>query len=184
MISIPPKTLGTQRWTGQIEAYSTTAGDTVDIDYVMLIPTGEGYGKARGSLAAGVLTVNGYDEFTGTTAGAGLDTRTAPSGGTWATSIGTATGDFLFVDGPGAGEETISRATTSDTGVGRFGILGSTNVHGYRGRRQASASAPRSSARFWSAGALRRLHRLHPTSYQPGTGQFTLQVTPGGSRWP
>lgn len=68
---------------------------------------------------AGVLTAR--DEFTGTTAGAALNARVAPMGGTWSTS-GSAT-DFAAADAPGT-EETVSRSTTSD-GSRRLARLGS-----------------------------------------------------------
>lgn len=125
VISIPEKTLGTQRWVGRIEAYSATVDDTIDIDVLELVPAGEGYGKARGAFSYKPGPLVARDEFTATTAGGALNARVAPSGGTWATS--GATTDFAFADGPGSGEESVSRATTADTGVGRFAILGSTN---------------------------------------------------------
>jgi len=128
-ITVPPVVSGTQRWTGQIEAYNTVEATaaTLDIDYVLLIPAKEGYGKARGAYAysPGVLTAR--DQFTGTTAGGNLGTRVAPLGGTWTTS--GATGDFAFVDGPVAwgpvaGDEAVFRTVGSDTGFGRQAILG------------------------------------------------------------
>lgn len=123
LVTIPQKQLGTQRWTGQIEAYDPAGpGSTLAVDHIVLVPAEEGYGKARGvySYVPGVVTA--YDYFTNTTAGAVLNARTAPSGGTWATS--GATTDFTFADGPDTGAETITRATTGDTGVGRFALLG------------------------------------------------------------
>lgn len=80
------------------------------------------YGRARATYAhrAGVLTA--LDDFTGTTAGAALNGRVAPIGGTWATS--GATTDFVAADAPGAGVETVSRATTSDAFPGRQAIVG------------------------------------------------------------
>lgn len=71
----------------------------------------------------GVLV--GHDDFTGIAAGTALNGRVAPSGGTWATS-GAAT-DFTAADGPNAGQESMSRATAADTGVGRLAVLGATN---------------------------------------------------------
>lgn len=68
---------------------------------------------------SGVVTA--YDAFTGTTAGAALNGRVAPMGGTWATS-GAAT-DLAITD---AGGERVSRSTVSDAGQ-RFAILGATN---------------------------------------------------------
>jgi hypothetical protein len=62
----------------------------VALDYLILVPQADGYGKAR------ARRLVAYDTFTGTTAGGALNTRVAPLGGTWATS-GDAT-DFVFSD--------------------------------------------------------------------------------------
>ncbi len=123
LITIPEKKLGTQRWTGRIEGYSTTAGDTINVDYLTLIPAAEGYGKARGSYSYQSGAMVARDEFTSTTAGNNLNARTAPLGGSWATS-GTTT-DFTFFDDAFGGEG-VQRATSGDTGSGRFAVLGST----------------------------------------------------------
>jgi hypothetical protein len=118
--------LGTQRWDGRIIAKSTVFADAVYVDRVWLRPISEGAGEVTVSTVASAPTsLLARDEFTATTAGAVLNARTAPQGGTWATS-GTGTGDFLFADAPGT-DETVSRATTGDTLVGRFGILGASN---------------------------------------------------------
>jgi hypothetical protein len=116
-ITIAPTTLGTQRWTGRIEAHTTgTSGTpTVDIDYLFLIPAGEGYGKARGVYAAEAGPLVAVDDFTGTTTGNALHARTPPLGGAWATS-GDAT-DFVFSDSPD--EETVTRSTNTLEGTGR-----------------------------------------------------------------
>lgn len=127
LVSVPQTALGTQRWTGRIEAYSTaTGGETFQADVVCMVPA-ELFGRARGSYAysAGVLT--GLDEFTGTTSGAALGGRAAPVGGTWATS-GSAT-DFAFTDSvvlSGSATESVLRLTLSDASP-RYAILGSTD---------------------------------------------------------
>jgi hypothetical protein len=123
-ITVPAATVGSQRWVGQVEAYSPGGtGPGVHLDYLVLIPVSDGYGKARAvySFSAGVVV--GIDQFTSTTAGNALDTRSAPSGGTWATS-GDAT-DFAFADDL-SGEQ-VKRATTATETNGRFAILGSTS---------------------------------------------------------
>lgn len=124
VISIPPKDLGTQRWSGRIEAYSNAAatGDTLDVDYLILIPAGEGYGKARALGRITATAINGYDDFNSLTGGTGLNTRVAGSGGTWTTA--GATTDFAGGTAPITG--TASRATASDASR-RFATLGSTN---------------------------------------------------------
>lgn len=127
LITIPPKIMGTQRWTGQIDAYAATTGTkTLDIDYLVLVPVDEGYGKARATVASGgASAINGRDSFNGITAGTVLNARTAEAGGTWATS-GAAT-DFTAWDAPLASDETMTRQTVSDALPGRYAVLGSTN---------------------------------------------------------
>lgn len=122
LITINPVTLGTQRWIGRIEAYSTKpGGETAGIDYLRLGPA-EAAGHARANYTDEPGIVIAHDEFTGTTAGDPLDGRAAPSGGTWDTS-GSAT-DFEFSDhGFGTASEEVKRTTVSDSGF-RFGIVG------------------------------------------------------------
>ena len=128
LIHVPEKTLGTQRWSGRIEAYTTSTGagtDTLAVDYLVIIPAGEGYGKARAPLGGATQALRARDRFTNTTAGGALNLRAAPLGGNWATS-GVAT-DFTFADAPSSGE-TVSRATTGAEAVsGRAALLGATN---------------------------------------------------------
>jgi hypothetical protein len=127
-ITVPAVTLGTQRWTGQVEVQgdATTPG-TVALDYLILVPQADGYGKSRAawSYSSGVLVA--YDTFTTTTAGNALNTRVAPLGGTWATS-GDAT-DFVFSDNFSGtdGIESLSRTVVVSETTGRFAILGATN---------------------------------------------------------
>ena len=125
LITLPETSLGTQRWTGRIEAYSTsTGGETFEVDVIELMPA-EIFGRARGvySYLPGPLV--GLDEFTGITAGTALNARVATLGGSWATS-GAAT-DLAAADAPGSTDETMSRATVSDASP-RWAILGSTNL--------------------------------------------------------
>lgn len=120
-ITIPVALAGSQRWTGQIEATGIAVGfGTLVVDYLVLVPTSCGYGKARAvySYVPGVVT--GYDPFTSTTATSALNGRTAPAGGSWATSGSTT--DFAFADDL-SGEQ-VKRSTNSDSGR-RFAILGS-----------------------------------------------------------
>jgi hypothetical protein len=126
-ITVPASTLGTQRWTGRVEVFGAATPGTVALDYLILVPQADGYGKARGAWSYSSGVVVAYDTFTGTTAGGGLNTRVAPLGGTWATS-GDAT-DFVFSDnflGTDA-VESLSRTVAVSETTGRFAILGSTN---------------------------------------------------------
>jgi 3D (Asp-Asp-Asp) domain-containing protein len=120
---------GSSRWTGRVEVALNPAnlgpsGTGVYVDYLELVPVSCGYGKARAVSmdAPGVLT--GLDSFTSTTAGVALNGRTAPLGGTWATS-GDAT-DFAFADPFSAYpalDETVKRSAASGT-AGRIALLG------------------------------------------------------------
>lgn len=123
IITIPEKILGTQRWTGQIDTYSAVDNENLDVDYIYLMPVGEGYGVARAAISSAFGTLVGYDGFTARTAGATLGATAAQLGGTWATS-GAAT-DFAAADTPGT-SETMTRATTLEAGP-RYAILGATN---------------------------------------------------------
>jgi hypothetical protein len=121
-ITIPTTLSGTQRWTGQVEMIGAASSPGVMyVDYLLLVPVSDGYGKARASYSPTPGVIAGYDQFTSTTAGSALNARVAPGGGTWATS-GDAT-DFAFVDGTlTTTGELISRSVTS--AAGRFALLG------------------------------------------------------------
>ena len=122
VINVSPAVLGSQRWTGRIEGRGT---GNFDVDYILLIPAGEGYGLARAEYTyrPGVLVA--HDEFTAIAATTALNARVSPLGGTWATS--GATTDFTAGDAPLATDETMTRAATSDSGNGRLAALGSTS---------------------------------------------------------
>lgn len=111
-----------QTWTGQVEVWDpdATTGNQTWIDYLMVIPCGDGYGVARALFTEPTGTVlNAFDNFTGTTAGSALNGRAALAGGAWATS--GATTDFAFADYHDG--EVASRTTTLDAGP-RIGLLG------------------------------------------------------------
>jgi hypothetical protein len=116
-ITITPALTGTQKWFGQIEAYSENAParDTLHIDYLVFIPVLEGYGKARAPAVTAAGTVVAFDNFTTGTLSGNLNARTPPVGAAWATS--GATTDWTVA----AGE--IARST-KDTEA-RFGVIGS-----------------------------------------------------------
>lgn len=107
LITITEKVLGAQRWNGRVEGYSTVVGETLDVDYLSLIPAGEGYGTAIAtySYKPGILVAR--DEFTSIGATTALNARTSPLGGSWTTSGGTT--DFTAADAPLASDETMTR---------------------------------------------------------------------------
>jgi hypothetical protein len=128
-ITIEPSALGTQRWTGRIESYTTDGtSQTVYVNLLELIPAGEGYGRARAAYTYKPGVVVARDDFTGFTTG-NLSGRTAPLGGAWVTA-GDAT-DFAGVTvgssptsdfGPGA----VYRQTGGPEFVGRYALLSGT----------------------------------------------------------
>lgn len=128
-ITVPEAVLPTQRWDGKIEAfedapYTATPG-ALDVDYVRLVPVKDGAGRSVANYIYNPGTaLLAYDQFTGITLGTALNARAAPSGGSWATS--GATSDFAAEDHV-TGGEVEQRNTTSDSGLGRFAILGSSN---------------------------------------------------------
>lgn len=104
---------GTQKWLGRIDSYDTlSAVNTLDVDYIYLIPAQEGYGQARASYSYQPGVLLGRDEFNTLASGTVLNARVAPLGGTWTTS-GSAT-DLAAADAPLATDETIARSTVSD----------------------------------------------------------------------
>jgi hypothetical protein len=122
LLTIPPASQGTQSWDGRIEAWSLSVGDTLYVDFLMLIPVEAGYGKATATFSYSPGVITARDDFTGTTAAAVLNGRVAPAGGTWVTS-GVAT-DFVFADPAGSiTSETIVRSTGSEASR-RYAILG------------------------------------------------------------
>jgi hypothetical protein len=122
-ITIPPTLLGTQKWTGRIEAYSTaTGGELLSVDAIWFMPS-EQYGRAVATYAYSPGLLVARDDFGSRTAGVALNTTAMQAGaGTWATS-GSAT-DLVAADAPAVTDETMTRSTTADAGP-RYAIAGS-----------------------------------------------------------
>jgi hypothetical protein len=70
-IEIPEARYGAQRWTGQLEVF---VGGANEIDYVQLIPVGEGYGKARSPITFQVINSFLFLDQFGTGGGGTLGT--------------------------------------------------------------------------------------------------------------
>lgn len=125
-LTIREVTAGTQKWDGRIEAKSATVGDTLDADYIEVLPADRRW-KLRSPYAyrAGVMVA--YDDFGGSGPGVALHGLAAQVGGPWATA-GAAT-DFFTADEPEPldGDTTVVRSTTSDGGVFRRAVLGTTS---------------------------------------------------------
>jgi hypothetical protein len=119
LITIPPAQLGTQRWQGRIEAYTTghVGSDTIDIDYLVLVPAGEGYGKARSAFAYDIGSLVASDDGTNKSGGTALNGQSAVLGGAWASSGGAS--DFVYT-ASGGGIVIRRSATTNDN---NFAVL-------------------------------------------------------------
>jgi hypothetical protein len=117
IVTLTPAITGSQKWLGQIEAYSTNvaAADVLHIDYLTFIPVLEGYGKATGPQSTAPSAITAYDMFTTGTLSGNLNGRTPPVGAAWVTSGSTT--DWTVHSGY------ISRATVSDASR-RFGVIG------------------------------------------------------------
>jgi hypothetical protein len=147
VVTIPVALVGTQKWSGRIEAFTESASvETLTIDYVTLIPAQDGYGKTRTGFSYQPGVMAGYDGFTGTTAGVALNARAAPAGGSWATS-GVA-GDFTFADDLNG--EQLKRNTADAAFARRLALLGTT-----------SYGDVDTSVRFYVADAVSNVHVLH-----------------------
>ena len=90
-VTLTERISGSQKWVGKIEAYSgnTAAKDVLHVNYLTLIPAGEGYGKARGVANTAPGTIVAFDNFTTGTLSGSLNTRTPAIGAAWATSGAT-----------------------------------------------------------------------------------------------
>jgi hypothetical protein len=118
LVHVPAAVEGAQRWEGRILAASTVIGDTLDVDYLMLVPVGEGSGVASGEIVApSVASFTARDEFD-QTSGA-LNAKTLPIGGTWAT-----TGDTTDLT---VGSHVLTRSTNVVESSGRYAVASATN---------------------------------------------------------
>lgn len=112
--------VGATSWRGRLLAKASAVGDTVDVNWLGLIPAEEGYVEMRGLQQFETPSLfTARDEFD-QTAGA-LAAKAAPIGGSWATA-GSAAGDFQ-VD---ATNHQVTRAvgdTTATAISGRFATI-------------------------------------------------------------
>jgi hypothetical protein len=117
-ITLTPAILGTQKWLGQVEAYSLAepASTKLHVDYLTFIPVAEGYGKARGSQSSQPGTIIALDNFTTGTLSGSLNARTPALGTAWATS-GAAT-DWVV-------ESAAVKRTTTGDAEPRIALFGS-----------------------------------------------------------
>jgi hypothetical protein len=125
-ITVPVANLGTQRWQGFIESYSSSpaGGDTFDTDYIATMPTLEGFGCARRTIPFSSLgATNAWDGFNQTQTGASLTGQVMQAGGTWGTAAGDAD-DWIINTGPGV----AARNTATDSATFGRGLLAGSSV--------------------------------------------------------
>lgn len=123
LVAIAPVIQGATGWTGRIEAYSSTTGDTIDVDYLIPLPAYR-YFKAKGRLGQIAQSYSAYDSFEQTSGALSGKSLPAPAGQTWG---GAGDADDFTVD---ASEDRAQRSAVSDSaGVqnGRFGQAGSSS---------------------------------------------------------
>ncbi|MBA3297062.1 MAG: hypothetical protein H0U19_09010, partial [Acidobacteria bacterium] len=122
VITINVTQAGTQRWTGRIDAYGEAAASSLYVDYLALVPAGEGYGLARATPSGVTGTLAATDTLASGTAGAVLDLRAAALGGSWSTG-GASTDWALVATATGV---IMARSAISDSNY-RRASLGTTN---------------------------------------------------------
>jgi hypothetical protein len=119
LVTIPRVENGAQRWEARIVARSTAAGDDIDIDWLALFPTQQGYAEVQSIIRSATPTVvSARDEFD--QAAGALTAKVLPVGGTWA---GAGDADDFTVD---AGLHVAQRTATGDTSeeTGRYALAG------------------------------------------------------------
>jgi hypothetical protein len=119
LMSIPEAALGVQTCEWRYEAYSETPGDTLDIDYGLVIPTP--LGKVRTPLELATPTVfSARDEFD--QASGALTGKNLPSGQTWTVGTGSDADDFSVLSTPII--ERVPGSADANEHTGRFVSIG------------------------------------------------------------
>lgn len=135
--------VGTQRWEGRLSAKSTVTGDTIQIDWLGIMPVEEFYGEARALTvsSSGLGPQVARDNFT-QTAGV-LAAKTATVGGAWSLAGGDAD-DFSVstfgggtlqrvpgsVDVSGANNDPAPLGVAAEAATGRYMRLGTGVIAG------------------------------------------------------
>lgn len=124
LVTNPVTFAGAAAWDAQVDAWTTAgAAQNVSVDYLLLIPTEAGYGKARAPVVfERPTTLSTSDDFgfTGSLTG-----RVATVGGTW-----TGAGDADdFVGGGTTTDLSVLRTAASDVNenTGRYATLGTSS---------------------------------------------------------
>jgi hypothetical protein len=106
LVTLPKVISGTQQWEGRVLAKSSTAGDDLDVDWLLIVPVGEGSGEASAlSRQPSPTAFSARDEFD--QAAGALTGETLPIGGTW-----TGAGDADDFSNTGT---TATRTAVSDS---------------------------------------------------------------------
>lgn len=83
VITIAPARLGSQVWSGDLQA---SGSGTIDIDYLTLVPNREGYGRARGETRTKVNVLIAYDKPDYSVSLVNLNGLAPKVGAAWATA--------------------------------------------------------------------------------------------------
>lgn len=108
LINVPEATVGSQGWSGTIEAYSETIGDTFDIAALEFMPA-DRYARAYSPQETVASTVSAHDEFD--QSAGNLTGKVLPTGGSWVFG-GTGSPTDFTVD---ATNHVATRSAVSDT---------------------------------------------------------------------
>lgn len=137
-IRIPKTLLGSQSWEGRIEAYTSTPGDTLDIDFVKVLPA-KRYGKARAPFSFETPTTfsarSEFDTESGAITGDAL-----AQGGNWTAVTNSDTDDFSASAGVATRTAVSDSGTGIDLLVGRGVTAGTTSYTNIAASLDASAS--------------------------------------------
>jgi hypothetical protein len=114
---------GTQRSEVRVETFTTSGTSEPDVNYMALIPTTSGWGKARGLQSPKPTALLAFDEFVQTAGN--LEGKTLGLGGNWTQAVKTGASGFQ-VD---ATNHRAVRTTVSDASItaGCYAIAGATN---------------------------------------------------------
>jgi len=120
LVDIPKAVRGSQSWEARIEAYSAVVGDTLDVDYIKVLPATR-YWKGRAPQIQSALNVSAHDTFQ-QSGGGFLHNKASDLGGTWTSNVGDPT-DFSY----DSTSKLISRSEYADANFwtgGHFATLG------------------------------------------------------------
>ncbi len=159
---------GSQRSEVKVEPFTTEGAVEVDVNYLALIPTTSGWGKARGMQDPNPSALLAYDEFNQEPSG-NLEGKALPFGGNWTEASKTGANGFQI----DAVNHQAVRTTVSDASPtgGCYAIAGATNYDA----TQVSAIVGTSAVGFGRMGVFARYANVSnwlmaAVLWEPGVG--------------